>query len=237
MGPRVDEVLNRYLDELHELEVPAERIDAVEAFVTPVSSDGALDGRIKMVMLFLAASAVGNDREATRAMGAALDRGLSRQQLLDALLTGALCRGVAVLWDGMEWLRMAPLDPDSSWGPSVSGATPEEMSNFLVTQNPSASGPVRELASAAPSVLKAYYTLRSTVLVDGPLARRHKELMLVVINAAQRFEPGVAVHLEAALAHGASEHEVAEALLVAAVVGGIPAWQAGSSALADRRGP
>lgn len=224
------------LTELARCGVPPDRADAVEAFVAPAFTDGALPRRTKMVMLFLAATAVGNEREATRAMTAALDAGLSRQELLDALLAGALCRGVALLWAGARWLPMAPLETGGSWGPPVCAATEEDMVRYLVDQNPAAAVPVHELAAAAPDVLGAYYALRSTVLADGPFSRSHKELMLVVINAAERFERGVEVHLDASFACGASVAEAAEALLVATVVGGVPAWQTGAHALARARG-
>lgn len=211
--------------------MPLERVEQVRAFVKPVFTDGALPRRTKMMMLFLVASAVGNDREATRGITGALDAGLTRQELADALLVGALCRGVALLWHGLPWLSKAPLAPDLGWGPPGSAASAEEMVEFLIEQNPLASVSVRELAAASPGVLEAYFQLRSTVLADGPFPRRHKELMLVVINAAERFERGVEVHLEAAFGCGASTAEAAEALLVATVVGGIPAWQAGAHLL------
>lgn len=223
------------LAELAHCGVPPDRTHAVEAFIEPVFADGALTRRTKMVMLFLAATTVGNETEATRGITAALAAGLSRQELVDALLAGALCRGAALLWRGARWLARAPLDPDLSWGPPVPATTATDMIGFLIEQNPAGAVPVQELSEAAPDVLEAYYQLRSTVLADGPFPRRHKELMLVTINAAERFEQGVEVHLDASLACGATLAEAAEALLVATIVGGVPAWQAGAHALARAR--
>jgi len=53
-----------------------------------------------------------------------------------------------------------------------------------------------------------------------------------VVNATERYERGVEVHLEAAVAAGADRGEVTDALLVATAMGGIPAWHAGSEHLA-----
>jgi len=231
----VADYLPRELADLARCGVPSDRTRAVEAFIEPIFIDGALTRRTKMVMLFLAATAVGNEREGTRGITAALASGLSRQELLDALLAGALCRGAALLWRGAQWLPMAPLSPDARWGPPVPAASPEDMIGFLIEQNPAGAVPVHELAASAPDVLEAYYQLRSTVLADGPFPRRHKELMLVAINAAERFERGVEVHLEASIACGATLAEAAEALLVATIVGGVPAWQAGAHVLARVR--
>lgn len=218
--------------ELVALGVPPDRVGAVCEFLEPlVSKDRALPRRVRMLMAHAAATALGNEREATRAMREAVQSGLSRQELLDGLLTCALGRGVVAVVDGLGWLSEAAFDATRSWGPQAVEADDQEMLDFLIAQNPDAEVSVRQLAATSPNALRAYYSLRSVVLADGALPRKYKELILVVVNATERYERGVGVHLEAAVAAGADRREVADALLVATAMGGIPAWHAGSEHL------
>lgn len=219
--------------QLEALGLPPDRVGAVREFLKPlVAEDGALPRRVRMLMAHAAATALGNEREATHALREAVSSGLSRQELLDGLLTCALGRGVVAVVDGLWSLSEAASDPTSSWGPRAVEADDRQMLDFLIAQNPDAAVSVGQLASTAPDALRAYYMLRSTVLDDGALPRKYKELILVVVNATERYERGVEVHLEAAVAAGADRGEVTDALLVATAMGGIPAWHAGSEYLA-----
>jgi alkylhydroperoxidase/carboxymuconolactone decarboxylase family protein YurZ len=83
---------------------------------------------------------------------------------------------------------------------------------------------VESLWRRSPGFLEGYTRIRALALSDGRLPRKAKELIIVSCHAAHRFEKGTALHVAGARASGASEGEVAEALLVAVTAAGIPAW-------------
>ncbi|BDG59842.1 carboxymuconolactone decarboxylase family protein [Caldinitratiruptor microaerophilus] len=87
------------------------------------------------------------------------------------------------------------------------------------------------LASASPKALVGYYDLRAAALPDGALPRRYKELILVAINAARRYEPSMLMHTRGAIQAGATAAEVVEILLPCILSRGIPAWFTGMKAV------
>ncbi len=60
-------------------------------------------------------------------------------------------------------------------------------------------------------------------LVEGALSTKHKELIVLGIAVATECEPCILVHMEKALAAGASKAEILEACGVAIAMGGGPA--------------
>ncbi|MBY7144534.1 carboxymuconolactone decarboxylase family protein [Virgibacillus sp. NKC19-3] len=57
----------------------------------------------------------------------------------------------------------------------------------------------------APDVLRQYGNLRTSILKDGIVPRKLKELVLVGINVAERYEKGIALHVNSAKKLGASD--------------------------------
>jgi AhpD family alkylhydroperoxidase len=92
------------------------------------------------------------------------------------------------------------------------------------------------LDGAAPDAYQAYLALRGTVLRDGVLSRKEKDLLLVGVNAARRYRPSLLGHTRLAVQEGATPEEVLEAVLVGILSRGIPAWMEGLEAveLAER---
>ncbi|MCL6516323.1 carboxymuconolactone decarboxylase family protein [Alicyclobacillus sp.] len=84
----------------------------------------------------------------------------------------------------------------------------------------------------APEALRHYTALRMAVLEDGALARKDKELILVGINAARRYETSMLYHTQGAHDAGATAAEVAETVLTAVISRGLPAWLEGRKAVA-----
>lgn len=83
----------------------------------------------------------------------------------------------------------------------------------------------------APEALQHYTALRMTVLRDGALPRKEKELILVGINAARRYETSMLYHTQGALDAGATAAEVADTVLTAVISRGLPAWLEGRKAV------
>ena len=71
-------------------------------------------------------------------------------------------------------------------------------------------------------VMKHLDGLFQSSLADGAVSTKHKELIVIGIALATHCEPCILVHLEKALAAGASKAEIFEACGVAIAMGGGP---------------
>lgn len=87
------------------------------------------------------------------------------------------------------------------------------------------------LDRAAPEGYRAYLALRGTILRDGVLSRKEKDLLLVGVSAARRNRPSLLGHTRLAVQEGATPEEVLEVVLVGILSRGIPAWIEGLEAL------
>jgi alkylhydroperoxidase/carboxymuconolactone decarboxylase family protein YurZ len=77
-----------------------------------------------------------------------------------------------------------------------------------------------------------------TTHADSPaigtaLEPRYAELLLVTVLAAD-YSPWASVHIDGARKAGASETEVAEAVLCAVPIAGLSAWVVGATAMAPK---
>jgi len=73
-----------------------------------------------------------------------------------------------------------------------------------------------------PEVATGFTTLHGSVMQDGKLACKEKELIAVGIAVGLRCVPCIYAHTKAALTMGATEEEVMEAASVAILMGGGP---------------
>ena len=87
------------------------------------------------------------------------------------------------------------------------------------------------LFKAAPGPMRAYKGLMDEASKDGALDAKTKELMALAIGIALRCEGCMVYHVRAAIKHGASREEVAEAISVAVEMGGGPGAVYGAEAL------
>jgi 4-carboxymuconolactone decarboxylase len=86
---------------------------------------------------------------------------------------------------------------------------------------PSTMGAVK---AAAPDIGKAFGPFFQTLMKDGALSVRHKELIALGIAVATRCEPCIYAHVEKCVKNGASREEVLEAAGVAVMMGGGPVY-------------
>ena len=74
---------------------------------------------------------------------------------------------------------------------------------------------------------RSFEELEAGALADGELSRKHKEIIALSISVVEKCYPCIEYHVSAALEHGASRKEIAEALAVAlALGGGVAQWPA-----------
>jgi AhpD family alkylhydroperoxidase len=77
---------------------------------------------------------------------------------------------------------------------------------------------VDEIANISPDTVKGYQTLRAAGQKTSLLGPKMRELISLAVAVTARCDSCITVHTEAAVRHGASREEIAEALAVATAV-------------------
>ncbi len=81
----------------------------------------------------------------------------------------------------------------------------------------------RELRRAIPDVYKGFAALHDAALTEGALSTKVKELIALAIATSEECDGCIAAHAHAAVEHGASPQEAAEAIGVVFLMNGGPA--------------
>jgi len=84
----------------------------------------------------------------------------------------------------------------------------------------------RRFADAQPRIMKAYEELSSATLADGPLDRKHAELVKVGITIGAGLEGATHSHVRRALEAGATPEEIRHAIRLALTTVGFPSMMA-----------
>jgi AhpD family alkylhydroperoxidase len=92
--------------------------------------------------------------------------------------------------------------------------------------------PTRELRHAIPQVYAGYKELHDATLAPGVLDTKTKELIALAIAVSKECDGCIAAHAHAAVLHGASPDEAAEAIGVTFLMNGGPATVYGARAFA-----
>jgi AhpD family alkylhydroperoxidase len=77
---------------------------------------------------------------------------------------------------------------------------------------------VKEIGQLSPDTIKGYMELSSAGQKKNLLGAKMRELIALAVAVTLRCDGCITVHTEAAIKHGASKDEIAEALGVAAAV-------------------
>ncbi len=89
------------------------------------------------------------------------------------------------------------------------------------------------LQKSAPALLNDVNSVRESIMADGALSMKVKTLMTMICDALLAHGDGVATIANRARSMGATEEEIAEAVGVAFLMGGLPALVTGASAFRD----
>jgi AhpD family alkylhydroperoxidase len=92
--------------------------------------------------------------------------------------------------------------------------------------------PTRQLRQAIPQVYAGYKELHDSALAPGALDTRTKELIALAIAVSKECDGCIAAHAHAAVLHGATPAEAAEAIGVTFLMNGGPATVYGARAFA-----
>jgi AhpD family alkylhydroperoxidase len=91
-------------------------------------------------------------------------------------------------------------------------------------------GPTRALRQAIPEVYRGYRELHDAALAAGALDAKTKELIALAIAVSKECDGCIAAHAHAAVRHGATLPEAAEAIGVTFLMNGGPATVYGARA-------
>jgi len=96
---------------------------------------------------------------------------------------------------------------------------------------------INALKARVPEIGKAFAPFFQTLMREGSLSVKQKELIALGIGVALRCEACIDAHVDKSLKAGATEQEILEAAGVAVMMGGGPAYTTAPSVIAalDRR--
>jgi AhpD family alkylhydroperoxidase len=85
-------------------------------------------------------------------------------------------------------------------------------------------GDFEKMKTSAPEMVKGFGGLFQSIMKDGALKKKEKELVALGIAVAQRCEPCINLHVQKSLEAGNSPAEILEAACVAVMMQGGPAY-------------
>jgi alkylhydroperoxidase/carboxymuconolactone decarboxylase family protein YurZ len=200
-------------------------------FRTVIDNDGALPARIKALFVACAACIKSYEEMALRELRRAAALGLTETEASSAvaILSSVRGEGAALRFNKLFEIAYPDARDDAFEAVDLDVAPGEAEANFLAyfTTMPPTLGKLLDLV---PSAADAYYLMREGTLSGTALEPRHAELLLVTVLVAD-YSPWSSVHMQGARKAGASEHEVAEAVLCAVPTSGLSAWVVGATAM------
>lgn len=204
-------------------------ISGYDLFREVIETDGALPAKLKSLFAAVAAC----NRRYPALAGKELERaarlGLTRNEAAAGLILLSSLRGegaalafdatIRAVYPGACNQANPPRPPEL-----VRAAPGEAEANFKAyfgTIPPA----LATLLRLAPKGADGYFLMRKGTIDCNQLDRKAAELMLIAVLASD-YSPQAATHIRAARAVGATDEEMAEAVLCAVPAAGIAAWMA-----------
>lgn len=206
-------------------------ISGYRLFRQVIDTDGAIPGVLKALLVAVAAAARNRNELALRELRRGAGLGLTIDQAVAGLIVLSSLRGEAAAM-AFEHLLAEVYGPFEDAPPveQVPVATGEAQANFegYFGQVPV---PLQMMLKLLPMGADAYYLMRRGSIDANPLSPKHGEFLLLSILAAD-YSPMTATHVRGARNAGASDEEIAEAIVCGIPAGGIAAWMAAAPFLA-----
>jgi alkylhydroperoxidase/carboxymuconolactone decarboxylase family protein YurZ len=209
-------------------------ISGYDLFREVIETDGALPAKLKALFAAVAACNRHYPALAQKELARAARLGLTRNEAAAGLILLSSLRGEGAAMAFDKIIREAyppafhaedePRHPSSSEPELVRAAPGEAEANFKAyfgTIPPALS----LLLRLAPKGADGYFLMRKGTIDCNQLDRKAAELMLIAVLASD-YSPQAATHVRAARAVGATDEEMAEAILCAVPSAGIAAWMA-----------
>jgi len=190
-----------------------------------IETDGAVSARLKA--LFAAVAAI--DRRypeiARRELRRGVGLGLQLNEVTAGIIVLSSLRGEGA---AMEFAAIAGECFDPRADPTAEPAEPvapgEAEDNFRAYFG-TIPAPLAQLIRLVPAAADAYYLMRRGSINSNPISPKEGELLLLAILAAG-YSPMAVTHVRGARMAGATDQEIAEAVLCAVPSAGIAAWMA-----------
>ncbi|HTH28956.1 MAG TPA: carboxymuconolactone decarboxylase family protein [Sphingobium sp.] len=196
-----------------------------------IDKDGALPASIKGLFVAIAATTKGFESMAQRELARAHGLGLTSEEASAGAIILCSVRGEGAALRYIQLLQSEYPETIQTEIPltEIAVAPGEARDNFLgyFGSMPPSLG---KLIDHLPVAADAYYLMRQGTLGATAIGSKFAELLLVTVIAAD-YSPLVAVHAKGAVAAGASEAELYEAILCAVPTSGLSAWVAASNAI------
>lgn len=196
-----------------------------------IETDGAVPARLKA--LFVAVAAI--DRRyfdlASRELERGRGLGLTVTDAVAGLIVLSSLRGEGAALEFATIINKAfPNAPAPAAQPVPQAQPGEAVANFTAYFG-TIPAPLAQLLRLCPAAADAYYLMRRGSIDANPLSPRHGELLLLAILAAG-YSPMAQTHVRGARNAGATDEEIAEAVLCAIPSAGIAAWMGVGAMLA-----
>ncbi|MEI3614403.1 carboxymuconolactone decarboxylase family protein [Pseudogracilibacillus sp. SO30301A] len=200
-----------------------------KALEDSVLSEGIFEKKDKHLILVGVNAARRYDPELLYHAKCAYDLGATIEELVDILTSCILSRGIPVWLEGIKAIELILEKETQSINEKSKKINPIEsldkaIEYFKNDNKGKVPGWVNIMQKYSPNSLVNYASLRRDELCDAIVSRKIKELVLVGINLAERYELGVKLHINGAKREGATDEEIAEVAMLCIVTAGIPAW-------------
>lgn len=189
-----------------------------------IGSDGALPAKLKFLFAAVAACNRGHIDLAARELTQAAGLDLTLEEAASGLIVLGSLRGEGAALNFDAILRRAyPAAAAPEAHAELLRATPGEAEANFQAYFGTVPPALAILLRLVPRGADGYYLMRKGSIDCNQLDRKSAELMLIAVLASD-YSPMAATHIRAARAVGASDAEMAEAILCAVPSAGIAAW-------------
>ncbi len=191
-----------------------------------IETDGALPAKLKCLFAAVTATNKGYLELARRELERAARLGLLLNEAASGLILLSSLRGegAALAFDAMLAKVYGPPASDPR-APSLVRADPGEAEANFKSYWGMVPPALASLLRLVPKGADGYFLMRKGTIDCNQLDRKSAELMLIAVLASD-YSPQAATHINAARAVGATDAEMAEAVLCAVPSAGIAAWMA-----------
>jgi 4-carboxymuconolactone decarboxylase len=197
-----------------------------------IETDGAVSARLKA--LFVAVAAI--DRRyfdlALRELERGRTLGLTVTDAVAGLIVLSSLRGEGAALEFASAIETVFPDASAPTAQPWPCAEPGEAVDNFTAYFGTIPAPLAQLLRLCAPAADAYYLMRRGSIDANPLSPKHGELLLLAILAAG-YSPMAQTHVRGARNAGATDEEIAEAVLCAVPSAGIAAWMGVGAMLAS----
>lgn len=200
-------------------------------FRAVIDTDGAVPARLKALFASVAAIDRRYPDLARRELARGVALGLTIRDATAGLIVLSSLRGEGAALEFADVIAASFTDLVAPAPLDLPHAQPGEAEANFIAYFGTIPAALAQLMRLSPEAADAYYLMRRGSIDANPLSPKHGELLLLAILAAG-YSPMAATHVRGARLAGATDVEIAEAVLCAVPAAGIAAWMGVGAMLA-----